>query len=191
MENLLLDVMVDPCFAEKLLDELTAYILQTMDVLFARLEFEAIALSDDYGAQDAIVMSPSHWRRLIKPCLNRIYSLAKKHGRHVFHHSCGNITPIVGDLLDLGLDILHPIQPEAMDIHSLKKEYGDHLTFCGGISTQGLLRTATPEQVKEEVRNLKREMGAGGGYILEPGITLQADIPPANIIALIDEARIT
>ena len=191
MENLLLDVMVDPGFVENLLNELTAYILQTMDVLLAQFEFEAIAVSDDYGAQNAMVMSPSHWRRLIKPCLNRIYSLAKKHGHHVFHHSCGNITPIIGDLLDLGLDILHPIQPEAMDIHRLKKEYGNDLTFCGGISTQGLLRTATPEQVKEEVRKLKREMGAGGGYILEPGITIQADIPPANILALIDEARMT
>jgi uroporphyrinogen decarboxylase len=191
MEDLLLDVMVNTGFVEELLDRLTAYILQTMDLLLARFEFEAIAVSDDYGAQNAMVVSPSHWRRLIKPCLNRIYSMAKIHRRQIFHHSCGNITPIIGDLIDLGLDILHPIQPEAMDIHRLKKEDGKDVTVCGGIPPQGLLRTATPEQIKEEVCKLKRTMGAGGGYILEPGITLQADIPPSNIFAVIDEARLT
>jgi uroporphyrinogen decarboxylase len=191
MEDLLLDVIMNPGFVEQLLEELTTYILQTMEVLLGRFEFEAINLSDDYGTQNAMVMSPLHWRRLIKPCLSRIYSLAKKHERDVYHHSCGNIIPIIGDLIDTGLDILHPIQPEAMDIHRLKREYGRDLTFCGGISTQGLLRTATPEQVKQEVRKLKRTMGVGGGYLLESGITIQADIPPANIFAMIDGAWTT
>jgi uroporphyrinogen decarboxylase len=190
MENLLVDVLLDTGFVEELLDRLTTYILQTMEKILARFDFEAMALSDDYGTQNAMIISPSHWRRLIKPCVSRIYSLAKRHGRQILHHSCGNIIPIIGDLIELDLDILHPIQPEAMDIHSLKKQYGKYLTFCGGISTQGLLRTATPEKIKQEVRNLKRTMGVGGGFILEPGITIQADIPPANMFALIDEARL-
>jgi uroporphyrinogen decarboxylase len=92
-------------------------------------------------------------------------------------------------MIDLGLDILHPIQPEAMDGGVLKKEFGNDLTFCGGVSTQGLLVHGTPDQVRNEVRRLKREMGRGGGYILEPGITIQADVPIENIIAMIDEAR--
>ena len=97
--------------------------------------------------------------------------------------------PIIGDLIDLGLDILHPIQPEAMDILSLKKRFGKDLAFCGGVSTQDLLVSGTPDQVRREVQRLKREMSPDGGYILEPGITLQADVPRANLIALIDEAR--
>jgi uroporphyrinogen decarboxylase len=146
-------------------------------------------LSDDYGTQRGMLMSPAHWRELVKPCLARIYGLAKSRGLAVFHHSCGNILPIIGDLVDLGLDILHPIQPEAMDILLLKREFGAQLTFCGGLSTQGLLVSATPDEVRREVRRLKREMGRGGGYILEPGITIQADVPRANLIAMIDEAR--
>ncbi len=190
VENLLMDVALDPKFVEALLRGLTDYLLQTMEILFERFEFEAIALSDDYGFQNAMIISPEDWRRLIRPYLAEIYGLAKKHGYAVFHHSCGNIIPIIGDMTDIGLDILHPIQPEAMDILLLKKEFGDHLTFCGGISTQDLLVTATAEQVRMDVRRLKRQMGKGGGYILEPGITIQADVPVENMIAMIDEARI-
>ena len=119
----------------------------------------------------------------------RIYELAKNHGLAVFHHSCGNILPIIGDMIDMGLDILHPIQPEAMEILLLKKEFGRHLTFCGGIPTQNLLVSGSPSQVRSEVKRLKREMAKGGGYILEPGITIQADVPKENLIAMIDEAR--
>ncbi len=189
MENLLLDVALRPAFVESLLDRIARIVLETISILVDRCDFEAVALSDDYGAQSAMLISPSDWRTLIKPHLARMYASAKERGRAVFHHSCGNIEPIVGDMIDIGLDILHPIQPEAMDIRRLKKEYGAHLTFCGGIPTQRLLTSASPEEVRLEVRRLKREMGRGGGYILEPGITIQADVPRQNLIAMIDEAR--
>ncbi len=189
MEQLLVDVVVSPAFVEALLEKLTKYVMETVRVLIATSDFECIALSDDYGTQHGMLMSPEHWRRLVKPCLARIYELAKNNGLAVFHHSCGNILPIIGDMIDLGLDILHPIQPEAMDILFLKREFGKHLTFCGGISTQDLLVSGTPNQVRSEVRRLKREMGRGGGYILEPGITIQADVPEENLIAMLEEAR--
>jgi uroporphyrinogen decarboxylase len=110
-----------------------------MEILFDRFEFEAIAVSDDYGTQKAMIISPDDWCTLIKPLLGEIYGYAKKRGIKVFHHSCGNIVPIIGDMIDIGLDILHPIQPEAMDILYLKREFGAFLTFCGGIRTQDLL----------------------------------------------------
>ena len=191
MENLLMDVALKPAFVEGLLAGLTDYILETMEILFERFEFEGIALSDDYGIQTSMIISPEDWRRLVKPCLVKIYGLAKKYGRTVFHHSCGNIVPIIGDMIDVGLDILHPIQPEAMDIAFLKKKYGRHVTFCGGVSTQELLIKGTAEEVRREVQRLKRQMGAGGGYIIEPGITIQADVPVENLIAMIDEAKKT
>ncbi len=189
MEDLLMDVAENPAFVAALLDNLTEHILATMRILFATGQFEGIAVSDDYGTQRGMLISPQSWRELIKPCLARIYSLATSHGRTVFHHSCGHIVPIIGDLIDLGLDILHPIQPEAMDIGLLKREFGRRLTLCGGLRTQDLLVSGTPDEVRSEVRRLKREMGAGGGYILEPGITIQADVPKDNLIAMIDEAR--
>jgi uroporphyrinogen decarboxylase len=189
MENLLLDVALDPDFVEKLLRRLTEYILETMEVLFDRFEFDAIALSDDYGTQRAMIMSPALWRRLLRPCLADIFGMAKRHARYTFLHSCGNIVPIIGDLIELGLDILHPIQPEAMDVYQLKRDFGRDLTFCGGLRTQDLLPRGTPDQVRDDVRRLKDIMGAGGGYILEPGITLQADVPLANMVAMIEEAR--
>ena len=189
MEPLLLDIALNPLFVESLLRQLSDYVLETARILLERFSFEGIAVSDDYGTQKAMLMSPADWRRFVRPCLAPIYELAKRHGRAVFHHSCGNITPIIGDLTDMGLDILHPIQPEAMDILRLKREFGRDLTFCGGIPTQHLLVAGTPDDIRREVRRLKRQMGDGGGYILEPGITIQADVPIANIAAMIDEAR--
>lgn len=189
MENILLDVALNPKFVEELLRGLGDYVLQTMQILFEKCEFDAIAISDDYGTQNSLVMSPTDWRRLVKPCLREIYSMAHKHGRSVFHHSCGNNHPIMADFVDIGLDILHPIQPEAMDIFRLKREFGRHLSFCGGISTQKLLLHGSVDQVRAEVKRLKEQMGKGGGYILEPGITIQADVPLDNVIAMIEESR--
>lgn len=190
MENILLDVALNRAFIEALLERLAEYILETVQALAGQCHFEAIAVSDDYGTQKSMLISPADWRKLIKPCLARIYALAKKHGLVVFHHSCGHIVPIIGDLIDMGLDILHPIQPEAMDIYFLKRQFGKHLTFCGGIATQTVLVQGTPEEVRNEVRRLKQQMSKGGGYILEPGITLQADVPKDNMVAMIDEARL-
>ena len=189
MEHILTDIVLNPKFVEGLLRGLTDYILQTMQILFDRFTFDGVALSDDYGTQQAMIMSPSHWRRFIRPVLAELYTLAREHGRTVFHHSCGNIHPIIPDLIDIGLDILHPIQPEAMDILKLKRDFGRDLTFCGGIRTQDLLPRGTVQQVRDEVKKLKCQMGKDGGYILEPGITVQADVPLENIIAMIEEAR--
>ena len=190
MEQILLDVALNPKFVQSLLEHITEYVLETVRILIATGDFEGIAVSDDYGTQHGMLMSPEHWRRLVKPCLSRIYELAKNHGLAVFHHSCGNIIPIVGDMIDMGLDILHPIQPEAMDILFLKRQFGNYLTFCGGVPTQTILRSGTPAEVREEVKKLKQQMGKDGGYILEPGITIQADVPIDNIIAMIDEAKL-
>lgn len=189
MENLLLDLVLNPKFIKELLRNITDYILQTMEILCDNFSFDGIALSDDYGTQKSMLMSPSDWRKFIRPLLKEIYTFGKSRGRTVFHHSCGNIYPIIGDMIDIGLDVLHPIQPEAMDIFGLKREFGNHLTFCGGLRTQDLLPYGSVEEIRHEVRRLKQEMGKGSGYILEPGITIQADVPVDNIVAMIDETR--
>lgn len=189
MEQLLLWVALEPDFVHGLLDRLADYILRTMDVLFDRFTFDGIALSDDYGTQKSMLISPDAWRRFVKPRLARIFARAKRAGKTVFLHSCGNVRAVVPDLVELGLDILHPIQPEAIDVVELKREFGRDLTFCGGVGTQSLLVKASPEEVRREVLRLKEQMGAGGGYILEPGITIQADVPLENVLAMIEAAR--
>lgn len=188
MENLLVDTVKHQKFVMELLRGITDYILGTMEILFERFEFEAIALSDDYGTQKTMLISPESWRKFIRPYLKEIYEYGQKYGKTIFHHSCGNILPVIPDLIELGLDILHPIQPEAMDIQYLKREFGNDLCFCGGIRTQDILVSGTPREVKNEVKYLKETMGKEGGYILEPGITIQADVPAENLYAMIDEA---
>ncbi len=189
MEEILTDLLLEPRFVHELLRGLADYVMQTMAILFDRFEFEGVAISDDYGTQRSLVMSPETWRQFVKPLLVELYDFARRNGRTILHHSCGQVEPIVGDLIDIGLDILHPIQPEAMDIVRLKREFGGSLTFCGGLRTQDLLPRGAPSAVRDAVRKLRHEMGKGGGYILEPGITLQADVPLENLVAMIDEAR--
>jgi len=186
MERLLLYVAVEPDFVDSLLERIADYILGTMNMLFERFEFDGVALSDDYGSKKSLLMSPAAWRRFVKPHVAEILSKAKSAGRTTFLHSCGNVRAVVPDLVELGLDILHPIQPEAMDIVELKREFGDDLTFCGGLGTQDLLVNGSPAEVRDEVCRLKETMGRGGGYILEPGITIQADVPLENILAMIE-----
>jgi len=161
-----------------------------MEILFEKFEFDCIALSDDYGSQQSLLMSPADWRRFVKPHLAKIFEFAKSRGRTVFLHSDGNIYSIIGDLIDIGCDILHPVQPEVMDVFKLKREFGRDISFFGGIRTQDLLPHGTPEEIKNEVRKLKQVMGRGGGYIFSNGITIQADVQLDNLVAMIDEARI-
>jgi len=189
MEDVLLDVALNRSFVEELLERLADNILRTMEIYFASGEFDGIAVSDDYGAQRGMLTSPNDWRELVKPQLARIYDLGKQHGKTVFHHSCGSFVPVIPDMIEIGLDILHPIQPEAMDIDMLKREFGKDLTFCGGLRTQDLLPLASPEEIRKEIRRLKKTMGAGGGYILEPGITVQDDVPLENLIAMVEEMQ--
>jgi uroporphyrinogen decarboxylase len=134
-------------------------------------------------------MRPAQWREFVAPYLGRLLARAHAHGLRTMLHSCGNVSDIVGDLMELGLDILHPVQPEAVNILELKGEFGRDLTFCGGISTQRLLPYGTPEEIRREVRRTIGVMSRGGGYITEPGITLQADVPTENLVAVIEAAR--
>jgi len=187
MGNLLLDVAASPEFVEGLLDVLCDYILATIRNV-RDMPAECLFLSDDYGMQHSLLMSPGDWRRLVRPRLKKFVDAAHAAGRAAMLHSCGAIAPLVPDFIECGLDILHPIQPEAVDIFALKRRYGRDITFCGGISTQKTLPYGSPAEVKEEVRRALEVMAKGGGYILEPGITIQADVPPQNVVALV-EAR--
>ena len=188
LDTLLMDLHEAPRFVHELLDRICEHNLQT---LAGMVPFgpDGVFISDDYGFQDALMMSPGSWREFVKPRLGRLIEAAQSHGLATMLHSCGNVGAIVPDLIELGLDILHPIQPEAMDVFALKREFGRDLTFCGGVSTQQTLPHGSPEDVRAEVELKARELGCGGGYILEPGITIQADVPIENLVALVEAAR--
>ncbi len=188
LDALLVDLYVNPGFVHELLDELCEINLRTLTRLM-ELPIDAVFISDDYGNQRQLMMSPDHWREFVRPRLARILDLARSGGLNTMLHSCGCVTEIIPDLIEIGLDVLHPIQPEAMDVFALKREFGRDLTLWGGISTQRTLPRGTPEEVRAEVCEKAQRLGEGGGYILEPGITVQEDVPLENVLALIDQAR--
>lgn len=188
LDTILLALRERPQFVHALLERIMEYDLATLDRIAAH-QPDAVFLSDDYGLQRSLMMSPQNWRCFIRPHLRTLFGAAQRHGCRTMLHSCGCVTQIIPDLIEVGLDILHPLQPEAMDVLALKREYGRDLTFCGGLNTQQLLPHGTPDEVRQEVNRLGRELGRGGGYILEPGITVQHDVPVANLIAAVEAAR--
>lgn len=188
LSTLLLALYERPSYVHDLLDGICRYNLATLDRI-AEEQPEALFLSDDYGLQRSLMMSPRDWRRFIKPRLALLFEAARRHGCRTMLHSCGCVTEILPDLIELGLDILHPVQPEAMDLAFVKREYGRAITFCGGLNTQQLLPAGTPREVADEVNRLGQELGRGGGYILEPGITVQADVPVENLVAAVQAAQ--
>jgi uroporphyrinogen decarboxylase len=141
---------------------------------------------DDYGGKNGMLMSPALWRKLIKPQLARLYALADEYDVCMMQHSCGSIRPIIGDMIDLGLKVLDPVQIAAADMEpeALKAEFGDRLTFHGGVNTESTLPFGTPDEVEAETLHLMSTLGADGGYIVCGSQYLQDDIPVENAIAM-------
>ncbi len=188
MENLLVDMYEHPAFVEELLDAILEFQLEIVRH-GCRLPIDAVYYGDDYGQQQGMLISPHLWRRFFKPRLARLYQAAHEAGKWVFIHCCGNVQEILPDLIEIGVDCFNPFQPEVMDVYQVKREYGAHLSFFGGVSTQRLLPYGTPEQVKAEVGRLIREVGEDGGYILAPAHAVPRDAKPENLVALIEAVR--
>ena len=140
---------------------------------------------DDWGTQMGMLISPEMWRAEIKPMVTRLWSGIREYGKNVLiaHHSCGAIAPIIPDLIEMGLDILNPIQPNVpgMEASVLAEKFGGKLSFLGGIDTQELLRHAEPAEVEQVARKIMERFG--GGYILSPAHRIH-DVPFCNIQAL-------
>jgi len=142
---------------------------------------------DDYGAQRGLLFSPKIWRQMFKPRLARMFAVFRDAGLPVMVHSDGDLWPILPDLVEIGLTCLNPVQPEVLEHTRLYREFGRHLSFYGGISTQTVLPTGTPEQVKEATAACVRALAPEGtGLILGPSHRMQSDIPSANVIAMLE-----
>lgn len=189
IEHFLADLGGNQEFARKMLTKIIDINMVMLENLLAFEGIDGVLLGSDWGSQQALLMSPECWHEFIAPGEQKEYDLIKSAGKDVWIHSCGNIAAIVPDLVDMGVDVLNPVQPECMDIYELKRRFGDRLTFWGGISTQQVLPYGTPEEVREEVRVVVDAFRKGGGYITSPAQEIQRDVPLENMRALIDAVR--
>lgn len=183
-ENALTDMLLHPDFYHALLDEILNLQLQYIQRL-GSLSIDAVLLSDDWGDQRGVIMGPRLWRKFFKPRAEQFFAAVHKIDKWTIQHSCGNVFPILGEMIDIGLDVLESVQPEAMDIYAIKREYGRHLRLWGGLGTQRLLPFGTPEEILAEVTHLRSEIGRGGGYILAPAKPIMPEVPLENVLAVL------
>jgi uroporphyrinogen decarboxylase len=174
----------------RLLDAIAEYVLELIRE-WGELGADAIFLTDDWGSQTRLMISPEMWRRFFRPHYAAMFAQAHRFGMDVIFHSCGNVLDIVGDLIDIGLDVLDPLQPGAMDLEELVRRFGGQVSFCGAIDLQQLLCRGTPQQVRDEVHRAIDLLGRpyGGGYIVSPANVLTPDIPFENLVALFEAAH--
>lgn len=185
MENFLVDMILEPEFAETLLDAICDCNIEIID-LALEYDIDGFYFGDDWGQQSGLIMGPELWRKFIKPRMARMYTRVKSKGKFVYQHSCGDIHEIFADLIDIGLDVYQTFQPEIYDMKKFKKEYRKCLSVWGGISTQRLLPFATPEELRKTVLETMKILGENGGYIAAPTHSVPGDVPTENILALID-----
>lgn len=154
---------------------------------WVRLGVDGGFCSEDLGTQRSLMLHPDLWRELFKPGLARIIKVYKEAGKLFLLHSCGNISDIVGDLIEIGVDILNPVQAKAMCLRTLKERYGNQVCFYGGVDTQYTMTRGTPEEVEKETYETLKIFAPGGGYIASPDQMLR--FPRANVESFVATVR--
>jgi uroporphyrinogen decarboxylase len=189
MEDLLVDMLSDPAYVDELMDKILEYDMGMLeDVL--KYDIDGVLFGDDWGQQSGLIFGGRLWRRFIKPRVAQLYSLTKKSGKAVFIHCCGKVQELFPELIEMGLDVFNPFQPEVMDPYEMKKRFGSQLSFYGGVSIQKLLPYGTPQQIDGEVKRLIDEVGRQGGFIIAPSHDMPGDIPLENLLAFINAVRL-
>lgn len=193
-EDWFLDLASDKKLAGTLFDVVTEYstaLAEEILKLGGDLA-DVVYTSDDMGFQNGPIVSPELYRELFKPYHKKFFDTVKKYTSAFIHfHCCGSIYKLLPDLIELGVDVIHPVQVTAKDMDSsiLGQEFGNQLSFWGGIDTQRVLPRGTAEEVKSEVRRRIRDFAPGGGYILSAVHNIQPDVPVENIIAMYEAGR--
>ncbi|MCI0494614.1 hypothetical protein L0Z72_06370 [candidate division KSB1 bacterium] len=186
-ENALMDVITEPDFYAELVNKLTELYLRFVHAC-ASLDCDAILFGDDWGDQRGIILGPDRWRKFLKPCWEKIFAAVHQHDKIAICHSCGSVADIMPDLIEIGLDVLESVQPEAagMNPYQLKKNWGDKIVFWGCLGSQSTIPFCTPREIKSEVQKLCKEMGKDGGYILSPAKSLQPETRTENAVAVVE-----
>jgi len=181
ISRMMVDFIENQEFIEALMDKLVDYHLKIGKKLI-ELGVDIIYIGDDAGMQTGMLIDPDQWRKLLKPRYDYLFREWKKINGNIYFafHSDGYVEPIVGDLVEIGLDILNPVQPNTMDDNWLKKQFGDKLTFWGGINVQKTIPFGTPKEVIDEVRDRINVFGPGGGYIISPSHNVQPNKKSLN-----------
>ena len=190
-DRFFVDLFRNERFVNKLLDELLKYRIEEAKY-FVDLGVDIVQFGDDIGMQTTMLISPNLWRRYFKPRMKELINSVKKYSGNnvwIFYHSDGYIEPVIDDLIEIGVQILNPIQPECMNPASIKKRWGNQLVLHGCISTQRTLPFGSREDVKKEVIMRVRECGERGGLILAPSHSPQPDVPVENIVTLYEAAK--
>jgi len=189
-ENFYCDLISDDGMLDCLLDKVEDTYIRTLDFIIDRIgnRLDIIKFADDLGAQNNLLLSPEIYRKHIKPRQEHLYQYAKKRtGCKILLHSCGAVSKIIGDLIEIGVDALNPVQISAagMEPEKLKKEFGSRITFWGGgIDTQHTLMFATPLEVKREVASNIKAFKSGGGYVFAQVHNIMPGTPIDNILAM-------
>ena len=188
LDNLLCDMMASPEMAEYIIDKYTDFYVDYFAEMFRVTQgrIDILRIADDFGTQIGPLISPKLFRKFAKPKIQKLVDVAHAHNVKVMFHSCGSITDYIDELIEIGVDILDPIQTRAkgMDPAYIKQKFGKRICLHGSIDTQYTLPKGSVEDVEKEVRDRISVLGAGGGFIIAPSHTLQPDVPIQNIMAI-------
>ncbi len=187
------DMVLDPSPICDLMDRILEY---QVDLAHSMLDevgdkVDVVAYADDIGTQNGLMVSPDMYRKYLKPRQARLFeAIRARTPAKIFYHTCGGVYPLIGDLIEIGVDVLNPIQVSAkgMEPGRLKDEFGDRLSFWGGIDTHKTLPYGTPDDVRAEVKQRLTQMAKGGGYVVNSVHNIQADVPPENILTMFEAA---
>ena len=194
MQNFLMALVAEPQFADRLMEGITDLYIESCNNYLDRVGeyLQVFTYWDDVNTQTGWLIRPELYRKMIKPKQRRLVDAIKKKTRaKIFFHGCGAVFDLIPDLIDVGFDILNPVQVSArgMDTKKLKQTYGKDITFWGGgVDTQYILPSGTPQQVADEVKRRIDDLAPGGGFVFAAVHNIQAFVPPENIVALFDTA---
>ena len=190
LDNFLCDMIADEKMVEALMERMTG-MQEIVAQRVARADADIIICGDDVGTQRGMMMQVEHWRKWIKPYTKRIIDTVKKikPDALVYYHSDGDIREIIPELIEIGVDILNPVQPECMDPVEIKKLYGDRLAFWGTIGTQTTMPFGTPDDVRRTIEEHIATVGYDGGLVIAPTHVLEPEVPWENIMAFIDTVK--
>ena len=192
MEKLLADLLVDPAVPRYIMDRVAEVQIEVLRRFLAAVgdRVDMVYFYDDVGTTQSLLVSRELWAAHIRPHHARLLDLAKSRSLETMYHTDGAVDPLIGDFIDMGVDVLSPIQPEVagFDPHTLKRRYGTRLSFHGGVSVTEVLPRGSPAEVRGTVGDLVRTLGNGGGYIMASSHHMQADTPIENVLAMYEPA---
>jgi uroporphyrinogen decarboxylase len=194
MEDAMTDMAADPELADEMFRRCADFAIEIGTAACDRFPLDWFWTGDDVAGQRSLMISPKSWRALVKPHLQRVIAVGKSRGLPVAYHCCGALRPIIADLIEIGVNVLNPVQSNCpgMDALELKREYGRDLAFMGGVDTQELLPKASAAEVRRTTEELIGGMTAdGGGYILAASHTVSPETPIENIFAMYNAAGIS